>query len=267
MVLVDGRDSGVVTNGEIVLPSPLPPRVVLTFRKEGHVEETRTVDLPFAGEAVSVTLQVAVAAVPVTTEPAGAAVALDGQRVPGATPLEVTLDPAREHRLTLSMEGYLTQEVRVPAGQRPADLRVRLEPLAPPGTVAVASAYPLDVLWRGKPLTQGEASPRLRVAGGRQVLTLVSTSLFLRTDVTVDVPSGGEVVIEAPAVGRVSIRAIPDNCEVSIDGRFVDYPPILERPLAVGPHTITFRWSDGRKVDQTIDVRPGPTNFVTGRRS
>ena len=56
-VLVDGRDTGVVTNGELVVPAPAPEQVVLTFRKAGHRDETRRVRLPLpAGEAVSVTL-------------------------------------------------------------------------------------------------------------------------------------------------------------------------------------------------------------------
>ena len=48
-VLVDGRDTGVVTNGEIVVPAPVPEQVVLTFRKAGHRDETRRVTLPLAG--------------------------------------------------------------------------------------------------------------------------------------------------------------------------------------------------------------------------
>ena len=54
-VLLDGKDTGVVTNGELVLRAPLPPRVVLTFRKAGHKDETRTIRLPLsAGASVSV---------------------------------------------------------------------------------------------------------------------------------------------------------------------------------------------------------------------
>ena len=45
-VLLGGREAGVVTNGELVVPSPVPPQVVLTFRKSGHRDETRTVRLP-----------------------------------------------------------------------------------------------------------------------------------------------------------------------------------------------------------------------------
>jgi len=96
-VWVDGRDSGVVTNDELILPDPVPEQVELTFRKAGHRDETRTVRLPLApGETVSVTLESAASVTPVRTTPAGATVTVDGERVAGVTPLEISLDPASD---------------------------------------------------------------------------------------------------------------------------------------------------------------------------
>jgi hypothetical protein len=266
-VLVDGRDTGLVTNGEIVVPAPVPEQVVLTFRKPGHRDETRSVRLPLpAGGAVSVTLQAVASLVPVRTQPPGAAVTLDGERVAGVTPLDVALDPKVEHRITASLEGHVAREVRVEAGAAARALDIVLEPLAPPGTVTVASSYPLDVLWRGRLLARGEVSPRVSVPGGRQVLTLVSGSLFLRAEVTVQVPSGGEASIAAPPTGKLNVRAVPDNCEVFVNGTFVDYPPILERPMAAGRHTVAFRWPDGARSEQAVEVKGGAPTFVVGRK-
>jgi hypothetical protein len=104
------------------------------------------------------------------------------------------------------------------------------------------------------------------VPGGRQVLTLVSSSLFLRADVTVQVPPRGETLLAAPAVGKLNVRAVPDNCEVFVDGTFVDYPPILDRPVAAGRHTVSFRWPDGAKAEQTVEVKGGAPNYVYGRK-
>ncbi len=266
-VLLDGRDTGVVTNGELVLRAPVPEQVVLTFRKSGHRDETRSVRLPLpAGEAVSVALQTAVPLVPVRTQPPGAVVTVDGARVAGLTPLEVSLDPAAEHRVALSLDGHVGQEVRVEKGASPAAIDVVLEKLAPAGTVAVSSSYPLDVLWRGRALARGETSPRVPVPGGRQVLTLVSSSVFLKADVTVQVPPGGEVPLQAPLAGKLNVRAAPDNCEVFVDGAFVDYPPILDRLVAAGRHTVSFRWPDGVKSEQVVEVKGAASNFVSGRK-
>ena len=266
-VLVDGRDSGVVTNGELVVPSPMPERVVLTFRKAGHRDETRTVRLPVpAGGAVSVTLQTATHLLPVRTEPAGAVVTVDGERVGGVTPLDLSLDPQGEHRVAVSLEGYSSREVRVEAGAPPAALELTLDKLAPEGVVAITSSYPVDVLWRGRPLSRGEISPRVSVPGGRQVLTLVSASLFLKAEVTVQVPPRGETALAAPAAGKLNVRAVPENCEVFVDGTFVDYPPILDRPVASGRHTVSFRWQDGVKAEEAVEVKGGAPTYVLRRK-
>jgi serine/threonine protein kinase len=266
-VLVDGVDSGVTTNGVLVLPSPVPEQVELTFQKAGHRDETRTVRLPLASsEAVSVTLQSAVTVTPVRTEPAGASVTLDGERVAGVTPLELALDPEREHVLGLALDGHVTAEVTVAAGEAPEAIEARLDPLPPPGRVSVVSSYPVDVLWQGQTLARGAVSPRVELPSGPQVVTLVSSPLLLRRDVPVSVRAGEQVSLQAPGVGEINIQAFPDNCEILIGGTFVDYPPILERELAAGRHTVTFRWPDGETDQQTVEVTPGRAAYVTGRK-
>jgi len=251
----------------LALPSPAPEQLELTFRKTGHRDETRTVRLPLRpGEAVSVTLQSDVAVTPVRTDPAGATVTLDGERVAGVTPLEIALDPTREHVVGVALAGHEEGEVTIAAGEGPEVIEARLDPLPPPGHVSVVSSYPVDVLWRGKALAREAVSPRVELPSGPQVVTLVSSRLLLRRDVPVSVPAGGQASIAAPGVGEINIRALPDNCEVLIGGTFVDYPPILERALAAGRHTVTFRWPDGVTNEQTVEVAAGRSAYVTGRK-
>ena len=58
---------------------------------------------------------------------------------------------------------------------------------------------------------------------GRQVLALVAPTYFLRQNVTVDVRLPPAVAaVAAPALGKINIRANPDNCQVFIDGEFVE---------------------------------------------
>jgi len=266
-VLVDGRDSGVLTNGELVLPSPVPRRVELTFRKPGHRDEVRSVSLPLpAGEAVSASLQSDIPVIPVRTTPPGARVSLDGEQVAGATPLQLSLDPGTPHVVGLLLDGFVPREVEVGAGAVPEQIAVVLERLPPPGRLAVSSSYPLDVQWRGQLLARGEVSPVVSLPSGHQVVTLVSAALFLRAEVAVDVPAEGQAVFEAPGVGRLNARALPDNCEILVDGAFVDYPPILDRPIAAGRHTVRFRWPDGSTRDEAVEVKPASAAFVTGRK-
>jgi hypothetical protein len=62
------------------------------------------------------------------------------------------------------------------------------------------------------------------------------------------------------------VRANPDNCKVYIDGTFIDYPPILDRPLASGTHTVAFVWPDGQRREETVEVGTAGPSYVKGRR-
>jgi hypothetical protein len=265
-VWVDGKDSGVVTDGELALPAA-GGRVLLTFRKPGYREESRSVTLPLApDEAVSVALAAAAAAVAVTSQPPGAAVSLDGRRVSGVTPLSLAIDPALAHRLAVSLDGYATQELRLQPGGVTSELRVVLEPSGPLGTVTVASSFPLDVLWKGRVLARGQSSPRVSLPAGRQLLTLSAAAYFLRSNVSVDVRGGVANSVGAPGLGKISIRANPDNCQVLIDGVFVDYPPILDKAIAAGSHSVTFKWPDGSRAEQVAEIALGRIEYVMGRK-
>jgi hypothetical protein len=193
-------------------------------------------------------------------------VSLDGEKLKTPTPLELSFDPAVEHRLNVALEGHVSQEVRLVPGQVPADLSLKLEPAGPQGAIAISSGYPLDVLWRGRVLAKDQLSPRVSLPGGRQTLTLVSPTVFLKSEVTVSVTGGAETALEAPALGKLNIRALPDNCQVAIDGTFVDYPPILNKAVVAGTHVVSFTWPDGKKAQESVEVAKGAAAFVTGRK-
>jgi PEGA domain-containing protein len=202
----------------------------------------------------------------VVSDPPGAAVLVDGAAVAGVTPLEVLLEPGREHRLKLQRDGHVAQEVSLGAGGWPAEVRVVLQPSGPLGRVNVVSAYPVDAVWQGRVLSKGQPTAQLSLPAGRQVLTLVAPAHFLRMNVTADVRADGVTAVEAPPLGRINIRANPDNCQVFIDGAFVDYPPILDRAIAVGRHRVSFTWPDGGRYEETADVARGAPAYVMGRR-
>jgi hypothetical protein len=266
-VWLDGRDTGLVTDGELRLPPPLPPQLVLTLKRTGHPDVTRTLQLPLpAGGAAEFALGGAPRALPVRTQPPGATVTLDGAQAPGVTPLELKLDAEVEHRVQVALEGYAAQDVRLKPGGSPAALDLALLKQLPPGSLAVSSPYAVDVVWRGRSLAKGESSPRVPLASGRQQVTLVAASVFLKADFTVEVPAGGEATLTAPELGRLNVRATPENCQVFVDDVFVDYPPIRERPLAAGRHNVSFKWPDGKQAQQTVEVKEGKPAFVEGRK-
>ena len=202
----------------------------------------------------------------VVSDPPGASVSLDGRAVPGETPLTLALDPDREHVVRAQKSGFGAAERKLPAGSTTAELRLSLVPAGPMGSVALSAAYPVDVVFRGRALAKARTSAQLELPAGRQSLTLVSEKHFLRASVDVDVKPGSSVSVEAPALGRISIRAVPDNCEVAIDGIFADYPPILDRPVAAGVRTVAFKWPDGTRREEQVEVQKGVLAYVMGRK-
>jgi serine/threonine protein kinase len=210
------------------------------------------------------------AAIPVTlsvvSDPPGAAVSVDGQTVRGTTPLTVPIDPTRDHRVVVWRDGFASHELRTAAGRVPTELKATLQPLSPPGRLAVSAPYPVDVLWRGKVLAREQTAAEISLPSGPQVVTLVAPDHFLRMDVPVEVRASESVSVAAPALGRLNIRAQPDNCRVFINGAFVDYPPILEKQVAAGRHTVAFEWPDGVRREHPVEVTVRAPAYVTGRK-
>ncbi len=270
-VFLDGRETGVVTDGDVTLPAGASGAVTLTLRKAAYREATRVLRLPLGLSEVRFTLEAlpiaaTAVALPVVTDPAGASVTVDSEAVKGTTPLTVSIDPAREHRIMVRLEGHAPQEVRVAAGAATAPVRLTLEAAGPLGRIAVSAPYPLDVVWRGKVLSHGQPSPEVSVPAGRQVLALVAPTYFLRQNVTVDVRPPAVATVAAPALGKINIRANPDNCQVFIDGDFVEYPPILDRAIAAGDHRVAFKWPDGARREESVQVARGAPAYVMGRK-
>lgn len=190
---------------------------------------------------------------------------VDGRPM-GKTPLDLVLDPAREHDVAVAAEGFVTQHVRLAPGPEPSSAAVRLEPAGPPGTVAIVSAYPVDVSWRGRALARGQVSPTVTVPVGRQTLTVASAAVFLRRDVVIEVTAGGRAHISTPGLGHLSVRALPDNCAVYLDGTFLDHPPVFDKAVTAGSRVVSYRWPDGARFEETVDVVEGKSAFSTGRK-
>jgi serine/threonine protein kinase len=204
--------------------------------------------------------------VSVVSDPRGAAVSVDGRTVSGTTPLTFAVDPGLDHRIVVWRDGYASQELRMAAGRVPSELRVILVSLSPPGKLVLAASYPVDVVWRGRVMAREQTAAEVSLPSGPQVVTLLAPAYFLRRDVPVQVRASESVSLVAPALGKLNIRAQPDNCRVLIDGSFVDYPPILEKPVAVGRHAVAFEWPDGARREQAVDVTDRAPAYVTGRK-
>ncbi len=250
-VFVDGVDSGVNTNGFVEIENEdSAAQLSVELRLEGYESAAQTLFLPLEeGAKVDFSLQVALVRIPVASEPSG-----------------VAIDPATPHMIRLTRPGYRDGAVEIKAGQPPPEISVALERIGPPGKVSVASSFPIDVLLQGQRLASAERSPTVSLPAGRHTLTLRAPSVLLDRRVDVTVGEGAHVRVEVPATGELNVRATPGNCKVFVGETFVDYPPILNRKIVAGRHTVSFRWPDGIEKTQTVTVKAGADTYVTERK-
>ena len=115
------------------------------------------------------------------------------------------------------------------------------------------------MLWRAARLAKEQTQRRpLAARRAADADAVVSGRIFLRVRRHRGRAGRGRGVRwRRPALGELNVRANPDNCQVYIDGTFVDYPPILDRPLAAGTHTVAFEWPDGSGARRTVEVDAG----------
>jgi hypothetical protein len=199
------------------------------------------------------------------TDPPGAEVTLDGSVLASRTPVEVEIDTAVAHQVAFALDGHQPRRLAIPAG--PArDLSVLLSPLGPPGTLVVTAPYPVDVTIGGRLVSKGQISASISVPAGRHAVNLTAPSVLLRTSPTVDVRGGETTVVNAPPLGQLNVQANPDSCEVFVNDISIGYLPILKKPIASGRHVVVFKWPDGARNQQTVEVPPGGPGYVIGEK-
>ncbi len=200
-------------------------------------------------------------ALEVTSRPPGAAILVDGEATGQTTPASVGFDPLATSSLKLESEGYKPASWSFSldrlSEEQLAEHRIffALERIIPPAWVTVAAPYPVKAVVAGR--THGPAGNlEIRLPPGRYRLDLVAEEVFFRQTYDLELASDErrELTRPPPAV-TVRIAANPANCKVSIDGRYVDFVPINDQRLAVGPHELLFEWpalGKSKKVNVTI---------------
>jgi len=259
-VFVDGVDQGLVTPALITLSGERGQVVDLELRRDGETAaETQMILGDETGGRWAPELPPPPERLTVASSPAGARVVLDGEPVGGAAPVELRLDPEREHALELSLDGHRTVRRALRWAELPAEARsarrleVELPEIPAPGYLAVAAPYPVEVEVDG----QRQRGERIELEPGRHRLAVSAPSVFYSDVRTVDVASGETVRVSLPPAHSVTVAATPSNCRVKIDGRDVGFVP-LQVELAQGSHEVEFVWEAlGKTVRRTADVGPG----------
>jgi serine/threonine protein kinase len=201
----------------------------------------------------------------VVTDPHGASVRLDGRWLSEETPLEVSLSPLDEHELILSKEGYDTETLRIVPGEVLPSAEVKLTPIRY-GTLSMLSPYELSVLsMDGTILIASGINPTGRMQSGEHQARLYAPQVFLDRPFTVRIRPDERTIIEAPHLGKVSVRAVPSNCELFINGVPSEALPIFSKDIVVGTHQFVFKWPGGKRQERRHEVKRGQHTYVTGQ--
>jgi len=233
---------------------------VLPITVQANITYSQYVELPSA--KVTGTIEV--------REPAGARVLVDG-RLRGTAPLRVAdLDPGphevvvegrgARNRQTVQVQaglattigtGPVTSAPPVPAASAAADARVA----SGTGWLTVKAPYEMQILEGGRPL--GTSSQRIELPAGPHRLDVVSDTLGFRTTEAVEVGGGRETVLTiALPKGQLTLACDPP-AEVFVDGERVGETPILDMPVAAGPHEVTFKHPELGEEHHAVTVTAG----------
>jgi len=224
--------------------------------------------VPAAVTASRETTAAAPAQLRITSEPVGAAISVDGRDTGQLTPASIALKGTGSHRVRLSKRGFQSVERRVTASA--GDVSVTLTaaeasapavPAGPQVELTATGAYPFAIFDGGKQLSAASPSHTINVAAGKK-LRLVAPQYSLNHTVTVEDGGGRSSTIQAPALGRLTIRSNQETCSVRIGDRDLGYPPVNNISIAAGPYQVDIVCPNGRNKSEFVNVIGGRDNRV-----
>lgn len=270
-IFLNGQDTGRATAAQAMVELPIQgyaeDAIALELRRDGFAPATATFRL--AAEPpppIDLELEALARSFPLATNPPGAWVELDGVRLDGVTPMDVELTVSDRHEIVVGMAGFGAQTVAIEPGGAPPTEDIALVAIGKPGTLLVSSTYPVALVSEGRTLAGKSNSPSISLKAGRNRLTLSAPEVFLNRTVTVEIAEEETTTIQAPPLGRLSVRAFPGNCTFTVDGIRSEPPPFDNKPIVAGGHTFVFEWPDGQQKTYEEEVVPGEPTYLTGRR-
>jgi eukaryotic-like serine/threonine-protein kinase len=249
------------------VPPPAPPDAPATPRAATTESSSKTTaTVPGARDATP--RAAAGATLRVTSEPAGAAITLDGRDTRQLTPASIVVNGTGTHRLRVSKRGFQAVDARLSA----ADLQSgavsytlsaaeAAAPSAPQIAVSATGAYPFAIYDGGRVLSQSGTSHQITVPAGKKV-RLVAPEYSLNQTVTIEDTPDRTVSVQAPALGRLTIRSSQETCTVQIGDRVLGYPPVNNIAIAGGSYQVDIVCPNGRTRSEFVNIVGGQSHRV-----
>lgn len=259
-VLRGGQELGLTP-----LPVPLKAGDQLRIERPGYLPET----VAFDGSKVPpVALKPRITEETLRTIPEGATVVMDGQTLPGVTPLPVQAwDQSRKHEITFT-KGDLTLPVTFLEGETPGTQayhlvsareaaltgEVKTVDATAPGTLRLAAEYAVRVRAGDRDL--GEVAPggRLELPPGTHRLRLANPKVFFSETRTVTLQPGQAASLTLPGLANLTVETYPGSGTVLINGVSTGVESDGATPIRVvkGTHRVTIQGKAA--APQTVEV-------------
>jgi hypothetical protein len=198
----------------------------------------------------------------VVSDPAGAAIAVDGKDSGLSTPADVAIGQVPPARLSFQLDGFHPHESRVTKEELARGrLDVRLNPLPVPVKVRLTGGYRFEVVNEAGAVLSSYAERHDIVVTGKQRIRIRSAEYFLDRSFDLD-GSRRSVELQAPQLGRLSVRSANETCTVRIGGRDLGFPPILGQSIVAGTHVVTLVCPDGKTQRESVTITAGQDQMV-----
>ena len=201
----------------------------------------------------------------VRSTPPGAAVSLDGLDTGQTTPASVPLEEPYPETVALSLDGYEPISEPVPAAEGDSvEMAFELIREETFGRVVLSGPYPFEVWIGDRRIREAAAEHDVTLRTGGATLRILNPGYSLDRRFTIEVVEGEREELIAPALGSLTVFSNPGNCEIFIDSRSIDYPPITQREVAPGTYTVSRRCADERENrEQPVTVVSNQDERVT----
>lgn len=197
----------------------------------------------------------------IETDPPGASVELDGRDTRLLTPATIEIGDPAPKRLRLTRRGF--QPIETPITEATiagGALNYRLTAAEQPSVkIEATGTYPFEITDGRRVLSASATSHSLSVAPG-QVLRLRATTYLLDYPFKVD-GSRRMMEVQAPELGRLTVRSTMETCQVLVNGHELGFPPITSQLVAAGTYSVHLKCPDGQI------VRGSGVTIVAGQTS
>jgi serine/threonine protein kinase len=263
LIFINGKDTGKMTPTNIDVSGKVGEICNLVLKKDLYSDTTEGIVLnQQIPDTFNIMLQPLTKEVLIETQPPGAKITLDDETLEGETPIKVKLAFDKIYTLKLLMEGYYDKTLELNAKELEDTATYQLEVIPDPGFLIVKGSYPIDIYLGNRLLARSAINKKIEILPGNHNLTIVNEEIFLNRIINVQISSKQNTEFALPGIGKINIQAIRSNCKIYIDGKYLDYPPISDRNIVAGNHTIKCVWADGTEKIEKKEIIAGKSAYV-----